>query len=116
MDSWNPRKADFSRPGKNKEIILFGITMTLEEAREEIDDANRKIVNDVRERMDAVLKVMDHKEREDIEIRDREREKEVKNQFEDLFEKKNLPEGRGEELAEVLIETAVDIQKDVMGR
>ncbi|MFB6116043.1 MAG: chorismate mutase [Candidatus Nanosalina sp.] len=90
--------------------------MSLEEAREEIDEANRKIVNDVRERMDAVLKVMDHKEREDIQIRDREREEEVKKQFEDLFEKKNLPEGRGEELAEVLIETAVDIQKDILDR
>ena len=90
--------------------------MSLEEAREEIDEANRKIVNDVRERMDAVLKVMDQKEREDIQIRDLEREKEVKKQFEDLFEKKNLPEGRGEELAEVLIETAVDIQKDILDR
>lgn len=90
--------------------------MSLEQAREEIDEANRKIVNDVRERMDAVLKVMDHKERENIQIRDREREEEVKEQFENLFEKKNLPQGRGEELAEVLIETAVDIQKDVLDR
>jgi len=90
--------------------------MALEDAREEIDEANKKIVNDVRERMDAVLKVMDQKERENIDIRDPEREEEVKEQFEDLFEKKNLPKGRGEELAEVLIETAVDIQKDVLDR
>lgn len=90
--------------------------MSLEEARQEIDEANRKIVNDVRERMDAVLKVMDQKERDNIQIRDREREEEVKQQFEELFEKKNLPEGRGEELAEVLIETAVDIQKDLLDR
>lgn len=90
--------------------------MSLEEAREEIDEANRKIVNDVRERMDAVLKVMDQKERDDIQIRDLEREEEVKEQFEELFEKKNLPEGRGEELAEVMIETAVDIQKDLLDR
>lgn len=90
--------------------------MGLEEAREEIDEANRKIVNDVRERMDAVLKVMDHKERGNIEIRDREREEEVKKQFEELFEKKNLPKGRGEELAEVLIETAVDTQKEILDR
>ena len=90
--------------------------MSLEEAREEIDEANRKIVDDVRERMDAVLKVLDHKERENIEIRDREREEEVKKQFEELFEKKNLPEGRGRELAEALIETAVDTQKEVLDR
>lgn len=90
--------------------------MSLEEAREEIDEANRKIVNDVRERMDAVLKVMDQKERDNIQIRDHEREEEVKEQFEELFSKKNLPEGRGEELAEVLIETAVDVQKDLLDR
>lgn len=90
--------------------------MSLEEAREEIDEANRKIVDDVRERMDAVLKVLDHKERENIEIRDREREEEVKKQFEELFEKKNLPEERGMELAEVLIETAVDTQKEILDR
>lgn len=90
--------------------------MSLNEVREDIDDANRKIVDDVRERMDSVLKVMDHKERENIEIRDREREEEVKQQFKDLFEKKNMPEDRGEELAEVLIETSVDIQKEVLER
>jgi chorismate mutase len=90
--------------------------MSLEEARKEIDEANHKIVNDVRERMDAVLKVVDHKSREDIEIRDREREEEVKQQFRERFEKKNMPPERGEELAEVLIETAVDIQEDVLDR
>lgn len=90
--------------------------MTLDAAREEIDDANRKIVNDVRERMDAVLKVMDHKSREDMEIRDREREEEVKKQFEEMFENKKMPPERGREMAEVLIETAVDSQKDLMDR
>lgn len=88
--------------------------MSLEEARQEIDEANRKIVNDVRERMDAVLKVVDHKSREDMQIRDEAREEEVKNQFEEIFDKKNMPAERGRELAEVLIETAVDIQKDVI--
>lgn len=90
--------------------------MTLEETREEIDEANRKIVSDVRDRMDAVLKVVDHKSRENLEIRDREREEEVKDQFEELFDKKNMPQERGRELAEVLIETAVDIQEDVLDR
>jgi len=90
--------------------------MSLEEARQEIDEANRKIVNDVRERMDAVLKIVDHKSREDMQIRDEAREEEVKNQFEEIFDKKNMPAERGRELAEVLIETAVDIQKDVIDR
>jgi chorismate mutase len=87
--------------------------MSLEEAREEIDEANRKIVDDVRKRMDAVLKVADFKNRDGKEIRDREREEEVKQQFEELFEKKNMPSERGRELAEVLIETAVDVQEEV---
>jgi chorismate mutase len=90
--------------------------MTIEEAREDIDDANRKIVSDVRDRMDAVLEIVDHKSREDMEIRDREREEEVKQQFEDLFDRKSMPQERGRELAEVLIETAVDIQEDVLDR
>lgn len=88
----------------------------MEEARDEIDDANRKIVGDVRDRMDAVLKVVNHKSRENLEIRDREREEEVKHQFEELFDKKNMPSERGRELAEVMIETAVDIQEDVLER
>jgi chorismate mutase len=88
--------------------------MSLEEAREEIDEANRKIVGDVRERMDAVLKVADFKNRDGKEIRDRGREEEVKQQFEELFEKKNMPSERGRELAEVLIETAVDVQEEVL--
>jgi chorismate mutase len=88
--------------------------MSLEEAREEIDAANRKIVDDVRERMDAVLKVADIKNRDGKEIRDGKREEEVKQQFEELFEKKNMPSERGRELAEVLIETAVDVQEEVL--
>lgn len=88
--------------------------MTLEDAREEIDQANRKIVSDVRDRMDAVLKVLDYKSREDMEIRDTEREEEVKKDFEKMFEDKKMPPQRGRELAEVLIETAVDTQKDLM--
>ena len=88
--------------------------MTLGDAREEIDQANRKIVSDVRDRMDAVLKVLDYKSREDMEIRDEEREEQVKKDFEEMFEDKKMPPQRGRELAEVLIETAVDTQKDLM--
>lgn len=88
--------------------------MSLEEARKEIDEANRRIVSDVRDRMDAVLKVADIKNRKGQEIRDREREEDVKQQFEELFEKKNMPRERGRELAEVLIETAVDVQEEVL--
>lgn len=88
--------------------------MTLEDAREEIDQANKRIAGNVRDRMDAVLKVLDYKSREDLEIRDPEREEEVKKDFEEMFENKKMPPERGRELAEVLIETAVDIQEDLM--
>ncbi|WP_414837677.1 chorismate mutase [Candidatus Nanosalina sp. VS9-1] len=88
--------------------------MSLEDAREEIDKANKRIAGNVRDRMDAVLKVMNYKSREDMQIRDEEREEEVKQDFEEMFENKKMPPERGRELAEVLIETAVDIQEDLM--
>jgi chorismate mutase len=66
--------------------------------------------------MDAVLEIADRKGREDAEIRDREREEEVKQQFEDLYESKKLPAERGREMAELLIETAVDVQEEVLDR
>lgn len=90
--------------------------MDIEEARDEIDQANKNIVSDVRDRMDAVLEIADRKSREDAEIRDREREEEVKQQFEDLYESKKLPPERGREMAELLIETAVDVQEEVLDR
>lgn len=88
--------------------------MSLEDAREEIDKANNRIAGNVRDRMDAVLKVLNHKSREDMDIRDKEREEEVKQDFEEMFQNKKMPPERGRELAEVLIETAVDIQEDLM--
>lgn len=88
--------------------------MTIEESREEIDVIQKRIAGNVRDRMDEVLKIMDYKGREDLEIRDEEREEEVKQQFEQLFEDKKMPADRGRELAEVLIETAVDVQKEFL--
>lgn len=88
--------------------------MSIEESREEIDVVNKRIAGNVRDRMDEVLKIMDYKGREDIDIRDEEREKEVKQQFEELFDNKKMPPERGRELAEVLIETAVDVQKEFL--
>jgi Chorismate mutase type II. len=90
--------------------------MDIEEARDEIDQANKDIVSHVRDRMDAVLKIADMKGRTDSDIRDRQREQEVKDQFEDLFESKKLPPERGREMAELLIETAVDVQEEVLDR
>ena len=90
--------------------------MDIEEARRNIDQANKNIVSDVRDRMDAVLEIADRKGREDAEIRDREREEEVKKQFEDLYESKKLPPERGREMAELVIETAVDVQEEVLDR
>jgi len=100
----------------SKNLRLHTVYMDIEEARRDIDQANKNIVSDVRDRMDAVLEIADRKGREDAEIRDREREEEVKQQFEDLYESKKLPPERGREMAELLIETAVDVQEEVLGR
>ena len=100
----------------SKNLRLHTVYMDIEEARRDIDQANKNIVSDVRDRMDAVLEIADRKGREDAEIRDREREEEVKKQFEDLYESKKLPPERGREMAELLIETAVDVQEEVLDR
>ncbi len=88
--------------------------MTIEESRREIDRVNKRIAGNVRDRMDEVLKIMDFKDREDMDIRDEEREEKVRQQFEQLFEDKKMPPERGRELADVLIETAVDVQKEFL--
>lgn len=88
--------------------------MTIEESRKEIDRVNKRIAGNVRDRMDEVLKIMDYKDREDMDIRDEGREEKVRQQFEQLFENKKMPPERGRELADVLIETAVDVQKEFL--
>jgi len=90
--------------------------LDLEQIREDLDSLNNEIVELIAERMDIVVKVAEYKEENDMQIVDKEREKEVKREFEKLYREKGLPEKRGRELAELLIATAIDREKQILGR
>ena len=90
--------------------------LDLEQIREDLDSLNNEIVELIAERMDIVVKVAEYKGENDMQIVDEEREKEVKQEFEKLYREKGLPEKRGRELAELLIATAIDREKQILGR
>jgi chorismate mutase len=66
--------------------------------------------------MDLVVKVAEYKDENDMQIKDEEREEQVKQEFERLYQERGLPEGRGRELATLLIETAIDKEEQMLGR
>lgn len=88
--------------------------MSLEDYREQIDTVNREIADKIMERMDIVEKVGEFKEKHGMEIKDEGREKVVKQQFEDIFDEKDLSGEKGRELAELLITMAVEEEKEVL--
>jgi chorismate mutase len=87
--------------------------MDLEDYRREIDRVNREIVDAVSRRMNIVEEVGDYKKEHDMDVKDQEREEKVKQQFEKLFEEEELPKQKGRELAEILIEAAVDREGEI---
>ncbi|MFB6209213.1 MAG: chorismate mutase [Candidatus Nanohaloarchaea archaeon] len=66
--------------------------------------------------MELVVKVAEYKHQNDMDIIDREREEEVKEEFERLFSERDLPEGRGRELGDYLIQTAIDLEEEIVGK
>ena len=90
--------------------------LDLEQIRQDLDDLNNEIVDVVAERMDIVTKVAEYKDENDMQIVDEEREEQVKQEFERLYQEKGLPEDRGRELAELLIATAIDKEEQMLGR
>ncbi|MFB6208230.1 MAG: chorismate mutase [Candidatus Nanohaloarchaea archaeon] len=85
--------------------------MPLQDQRQRIDQINQEIVDDVSERMDAVEKILELKKDRELEIVDEDRERKVKEQFERLFSERDLPEDKGRELAEYLIELGTEYQE-----
>ena len=85
--------------------------MDLEDYRQEIDRVNREIVDAVSRRMNIVEEIGDYKKQNGMDIKDEGREEVVKQQFEKLFEKEDLPKDKGREFAELLIEMAVMEEK-----
>lgn len=88
--------------------------MDLEDYRREIDRVNREIVDAVSRRMNVVEEVAAYKRENDMEVVDEEREEKVKQQFEKLFEDEGLPGDKGREMAELLIETAVEKEEELV--
>lgn len=84
--------------------------MDLQDYRHEIDRLNREIVDAVSRRMNVVDEIGQVKQENDLEVEDNDREEEVKQQFELLFEKQDLPTKKGREMAEFLIEMAKERQ------
>lgn len=92
------------------------MSLDLEQIREDLDALNKEIVDAVEKRMDLVAEVAEYKDENDMQIKDEEREEEVKQEFERLYRERGLPEGRGRELATLLIETAIDKEEEMLGR
>jgi len=86
--------------------------MNLGDYRQEIDRINREIVDAISKRMNVVEEIGEYKKANDMEIKDEGREEKVKQQFERLFEKEDLPKERGRELASLLIEMALEEEKE----
>lgn len=88
--------------------------MDLEDYRKEIDRVNREIVDAVSRRMNIVEEVAAYKEANDMDVVDEDREEQVKQQFEKLFREEDLPPEKGRELAELLIDTAVEKEEELV--
>lgn len=86
--------------------------MDLEDYRQEIDLVNREIADAVSKRMNLVDEVKQYKKQHDMDVVDDEREEKVKQQFEKMFGGRGLPQQKGREIAELLIEMAVEKQKE----
>jgi chorismate mutase len=86
--------------------------MDLEDYRKEIDRVNREVVDSVSRRMNIVEEIGDYKKQNGMEIKDEGREEVVKQQFEKLFKKEDLPKQKGREFAELLIEMAIEEERN----
>jgi chorismate mutase len=85
--------------------------MDIEEYRSMIDTVNREIVGAVARRTDLAEEIGELKEDQDLDVTDEDREKAVREQFEDLFREHDLPQDRADELADLLIAIATEAQR-----
>lgn len=92
------------------------MTLDLTEIRDDLDSLNSQLADIVEERMELVVEVAEYKDKNDRQIVDKEREEEVKQKFESLFDERDMPEQRGREFADLLISTAIDLEEDILDR
>lgn len=84
---------------------------SLERYRERIDDVNADIVAAVARRMEVVNDIQAYKEERGMDVRDLDREDRVRDQFATLFDEHDLPPEKGRDLADLLIDMAVEAQE-----
>ena len=89
---------------------------SIEEARQNIDQVNEEIVQSVDKRMSEVMRIIEYKREQNKEVRDEEREESVMKQFADRFEELGYPRGRGRQLGRVLIDLAVDLEREELDK
>jgi chorismate mutase len=88
----------------------------LEDARQNIDEINEELVQQIDMRMSEVMRIIEYKEEENIEVRDTDREESVMKQFANRFEELGYPRARGRQLGRVLIDLAVDLEREEMDK
>lgn len=86
----------------------------LEEERKAINRTDEEIVKKIEKRMNHVRKVVEYKKSNGMEIVDKERESKVVERFKNLFNKRDLSPEKGEELARFLINTAIDLEEEMI--
>lgn len=84
--------------------------MELQDYRREIDRVDQEIVKDIAKRMNIADEIGSLKERKGLEVKDEEREEEVRQNFEKLFKKEDLEPEKGRKLANLLMELSRDQQ------
>ncbi|PSQ42989.1 hypothetical protein BRD17_07380 [Halobacteriales archaeon SW_7_68_16] len=89
--------------------------MTIDEARERIDEIDARIADDVRDRMDAVAEIAARKDREGRDVRDPDREAAVVDAFARRFRERDLSPERDRDLARVLIFTHLAAERHYDG-
>jgi chorismate mutase len=96
--------------------IDVSMTDPLEEARQNIDEINEEIVQKVDKRMSEVMRIIEYKEEHNVDVRDTEREEAVTKQFADRFEELGYPRIRGRQLGRMLIDLAVDLERQELDK
>lgn len=91
------------------------MSSSIEEARQNIDKINEEIVDMVDQRMGEVLRIIEYKEEHNMPVKDEEREEKVMDHFAGMFEQRDMPRERGRQLGRLLIDTAVDLEREILG-
>ena len=89
--------------------------MNLEDYRREIDRVNAEIVDAVSRRMNVVKEISEYKKEKELDVGDNSRQEKIKQEFEKLFDREELPKEKGRELGRLLIEIEIEEERGETG-